>query len=65
INGYLPQYLRWAPNFNPRNTPCIPPVEILARLDLAKTISFMDGHELGFTQKLIVPVDGLQLPVHG
>ncbi|MDP2645078.1 MAG: hypothetical protein Q8P24_09070 [Desulfobacterales bacterium] len=27
---------------------CILPVEILARLDLAKTISFMDGHYLFF-----------------
>jgi hypothetical protein len=44
INGYFPQSLRWAANFNPQNTQCIPPVEILARLDLAKTISFVDGH---------------------
>jgi hypothetical protein len=27
-------------NFNPRNTPCIPAVEIFARLDLGQTETF-------------------------
>jgi hypothetical protein len=28
-------------NFNPRNTKCIPPVEIIARLDLDQTETFL------------------------
>ena len=56
-NGYVPQYLRWAANFNPQNTQCmdacpddeiIGAVEILARLDLTKTISFLEGHWSSF-----------------
>ncbi|MBW1840454.1 MAG: hypothetical protein JRI75_01485 [Deltaproteobacteria bacterium] len=38
--------LRWAPNFNPQNTQCIPAVKILTRFDLAKVFSFLDGHKL-------------------
>jgi hypothetical protein len=33
-------------NFNPRNTQWIPVVEIIAFLELGKTISFSDGHYL-------------------
>jgi hypothetical protein len=43
-NGQFRQYLRWAANFNPQNTQCIPMVKILARLDLAKIFSSLDGH---------------------
>jgi hypothetical protein len=34
-------------DFNPRNIQYIPVVKILIFLDLAKTISFLDGHYLG------------------
>ena len=33
-------------DFNPRNIQYIPVVKILIFLDLAKTISFLDGHKL-------------------
>jgi hypothetical protein len=39
-------------DFNPRNTQSIPPVKIFVFLDLAKNISFSDGHYLTATKSI-------------
>jgi hypothetical protein len=46
INSYFPQSLRQIRIIILEILPCIPLVKILIFLDLAKTISFLDGHEI-------------------
>jgi hypothetical protein len=45
INGYFPQSQRQIRILILDITQCIPVVKILIFLDLAKTISFLDGHQ--------------------
>jgi len=44
MNGYFPQSLRQIRILILEILQCIPVVKILIFLDLAKTISFLDGH---------------------
>ena len=45
-NGYIPRSLRWIRILILEILQCIPVVRILIRLDLTKTISFLDRHQI-------------------
>jgi hypothetical protein len=44
VPGNEPKIFASDPGFNPQNTQSIPAVKIFVFLDLAKNISFLDGH---------------------
>jgi hypothetical protein len=46
INGYFARYLRCSKILILKIRECIPAVKILERLDLKRTVLFMDGHYL-------------------